>query len=189
MSRILTTQESLMNYAAWYAMRYLPSFQKLREALMKKSQDNGVLVESVMEEMSTYISEERTVDGLVRMYVEQSKTRPYIEQKLKLKKFGADIISMTLDLYSESFISWNAYERTITQKVHQYIEKNKSGKYIFGMLVQKYPNFKNEIHSLLDELSPDEGDVVQVELIKLSKKHDLSSQKEREKVTQKLCYR
>lgn len=37
MSRILTTQESLLNYAAWYATRYFPSLRKLREALMKKS--------------------------------------------------------------------------------------------------------------------------------------------------------
>ncbi len=86
-SRILTTQESLMNYAAWYAMRYLPSIEKLRESLMKKSAKNNLLVDSVMEEMTTYISEKRTIDGLVQMYTEQGKTQLYIEQKLKTKKF------------------------------------------------------------------------------------------------------
>jgi hypothetical protein len=94
-----------------------------------------------------------------------------------------------LDSYSDSFICWDSYERLITQKIHQYIEKNKSGKYIFGMLVQKYPNFKSEITNLLDELSLDEGRVVHIELLKLSQKHDLSIQKERQKLVQKLCYK
>lgn len=45
MPRILTTEESLLNYAAWYAMRYFPSLQKLRESLMKKSMNNTRIVE------------------------------------------------------------------------------------------------------------------------------------------------
>lgn len=65
MPRILTTKDALMNYAAWYAMRYFPSLRKLRESLMKKSFNNTALVDEVMKEMGEYISEERTVDGLV----------------------------------------------------------------------------------------------------------------------------
>lgn len=187
MSRILTTEESLMNYAAWYAMRYFPSLRKLREALMKKSMNNEVLVASVMKEMSEYISEERTVDGLVRMYTEQSKTRPYIEQKLKLKKFGEDIIIATLDSYWDSFISWTAYEQVITRKMHDYLGKNKSKKYIFGTLVQKYPNFKYEIQTLLNEVSPDETETVREEYRKLSQKYDATNRKELQKIIQKLC--
>lgn len=186
MSRILTTEESLMNYAAWYAMRYFPSLQKLREALMKKSMNNQILVESVMKEMSQYISEERTVDGLVRMYIEQSKTRSYIEQKLKLKKFGNDIIVITLESYKDSFISWINYEQVITRKMSDYLEKNKSKRYIIGTLVQKYPNFKTEIVALLDEISPDETNIVFEEYRKLSRKHDVTNRKEQQKVVQKL---
>lgn len=187
MSRILTTKESLMNYAAWYAMRYLPSFRKLQEALMKKSLNNGSLVASVMKEMTQYISEERTVDGLVRMYIEQSKTRPYIEQKLRLKKFGDGIIMDTLESYQDSFVSWTAYEQTITRKMHEYLQKNKSKKYIFGTLSQKYPNFKDEIRELLNGSSPDETEAVQEEYTKLLKKHDTTNRKEQQKIVQKLC--
>jgi len=187
MSRILTTKDSLLNYAAWYAMRYFPSLRKLREALMKKSEKNESLVEAVMKEMTEYISEERTVDGLVRMYTEQSKTRPYIEQKLRLKKFDEDIIVTTLDSYQESFISWPAYEQAINRKMADYIGKNKSRKYIAGTLVQKYPIFKNEIAALLDELSPDETESVRAEFEKLSGKHDMANRKEQQKVIQKLC--
>lgn len=187
MPRILTTEESLLNYAAWYAMRYFPSLRKLREALMKKSEKNESLVEAVMKEMNQYISEERTVDGLVRIYVEQSKTRPYIEQKLKLKKFGEDTIMATLDAYQESFISWPAYEQVINRKMTDYLGKNKSRKYITGTLVQKYPIFKNEITALMDRLSSDEIGAVQAEFEKLSGKHDMANQKERQRVIQKLC--
>lgn len=189
MPRILTTEESLLNYAAWYAMRYFPSFRKLREALMKKSLNNEALVASVMKEMTTYISEERTVDGLVRMYTEQGKTRPYIEQKLRLKKFEEDIITATLESYHNSFISWTAYEQVITKKMENYLQKNKSKKYIIGILTQGYPNFKNEINTLLNNVAPDETESIQREFIKLSKKYDLSHKKERQKVIQKLCLR
>lgn len=154
---------------------------------MKKSEKNESLVEAVMEEMKAYISEERTVDGLVRMYAEQSKTRPYIEQKLKLKKFGEDIIATTLDSYQESFISWPAYEQVINRKMTDYIRKNKSRKYIAGILIQKYPNFKNEITALLDEFFPDEIGAVQEEFGKLSGKYDMTDRKERQKIIQKLC--
>ncbi|HBB27370.1 TPA: hypothetical protein DCZ36_02650 [Candidatus Gracilibacteria bacterium] len=187
MSRILTTKDSLLNYAAWYAMRYFPSFRKLREALMKKSLNNEDLVASVMKEMTAYISEERTVDGLVRMYTEQSKTRPYIEQKLRLKKFGEDIITATLKSYHNSFISWTSYEQAITRKMNDYLEKNKSKTYIIGTLSQKYPNFKNEIRTLLNDVAPDETETIQAELTKLSEKYDIRHQKERQKVVQKLC--
>lgn len=44
MPKILKTEESLMNYAAWYAMRYMPSFRKLEEALQKKTEGNTHLV-------------------------------------------------------------------------------------------------------------------------------------------------
>ena len=187
MSRILTTKESLLNYAAWYAMRYFPSLRKLREALMKKSLGNEALVVSVMKEMSEYISEERTVDGLVRMYTEQSKTRPYIERKLRLKKFGEDVIITILESYRDSFISWSAYEQVVTKKVNDYLKKNKSKKYIIGTLTQGYPNFKNEIHILLNDVAPDETEAVQEEFAKLSQKYDVTHQKERQKVVQKLC--
>ncbi len=187
MSRILTTEESLLNYAAWYAMRYFPSLQKLRESLMKKSMNNELIVDRVMKQMSEYISEERTVDGLVRMYVEQSKTRPYIEQKLKLKKFGKEVIHSTLESYADSFVSWNAYEQVISRKLNNYLEKNKSKKYIIGTLTQKYPNFKHELIQLLEEAAPDEMEVVQQEFLKLSKKHDVTDRKEQQKIVQKLC--
>lgn len=187
MPRILTTRESLLNYAAWYAMRYFPSLRKLRESLMEKSFNNEVLVASVMEEMTAYISEERIVDGLVRMYTEQSKTRPYIEQKLKLKKFWEDIIMSTLESYRDSFISWTAYEPVITRKMNDYLGKNKSKKYIIGTLTQGYPNFKNEINTLLNDVTPDETEAIQMELAKLSGKYDITSRKERQKVIQKLC--
>ncbi len=145
MPRILTKKEPLMNYAAWYAMRYLPSMRKLQEALLKKSANNAPLAAEVMKEMVTYIHEEQTVEGLVRMYTEQSKTRPYIEQKLRLKKFDAEVIVSVLDSYTDTFQSWKDYEQTITKKMHDYRGKNKSSKYILGTLVQKYPNFKQEI--------------------------------------------
>ena len=187
MPRILTTQESLMNYAAWYAMRYFPSLQRLREALIKKSLNNEILVDTVMKEMSEYIFEERTVDGLVRMYTEQSKTRSYIEQKLRLKKFGGEIITSTLDSYRELFISWTTYEQVITKKMSDYLEKNKSKRYIIGTLSEKYPNFKNEIVTLLEELSPDETESIREEFIKLSQKYDVTNRKEQQKIIQKLC--
>ena len=187
MPRILTKKEPLMNYAAWYAMRYLPSMRKLQEALLKKSGNNASITEDVMKEMATYIHEEQTVEGLVRMYTEQSKTRSYIEQKLRLKKFEMEVITSILDSYSGTFESWREYEQTITKKMHDYREKNKSSKYIFGTLVQKYPNFKQEISESLKELYPDEDEIVQTEYLKLSKKHDISVAKERQKVIQKLC--
>lgn len=187
MPRILTTEESLLNYAAWYAMRYFPSFQKLRESLMKKSANNRVLTEKVMEQMAEYISEERTVDGLVRMYTEQSKTRPYIEQKLRLKKFQSDIIVTTLEKYEDSFLSWSLYEPVIGKKIGEYLEKNKSKKYITGTLLQKYPNFKREILDLTEELAPDESFSVEEEFIRLSKKYDVTNRNDRQKIIQKLC--
>jgi SOS response regulatory protein OraA/RecX len=153
---------------------------------MKKSLDNTIIVNAVMEEMSAYISEERTVDGLVRMYVEQSKTRPYIEQKLRAKKFAKEVILSTLDTYTESFMSWNMYEQTITQKVLSYIQKNKSRRYIIGTLTQKYPNFKQNILVLLDQIIPDEMESIQEEYIKLAKKFDSHDTKERQKIVQKL---
>ncbi|OIP54342.1 hypothetical protein AUK10_01045 [Candidatus Gracilibacteria bacterium CG2_30_37_12] len=186
MGKILGTQESLMNYAGWYAMRYFPSLQKLQEALMKKSLDNEIIVNAVMKEISAYISEERTVDGLVRMYTEQSKTRPYIEQKLRSKKFGKDVIMTILNSYEESFISWDLYEQSITQKILSYVQKNKSKRYIIGTLSQKYPNFKQNILVLLDQISPDETESIQEEYIKLSQKFDSHNSKERQKIVQKL---
>lgn len=187
MPRILTKKEPLMNYAAWYAMRYLPSMQKLREALLKKSGNHTLLTEEVMAEMTTYIHEEQTVEGLVRMYTEESKTRPYIEQKLRLKKFEAGIIASVLDSYIDTFESWKEYEQVITKKISDYRDRNKSGKYIFGTLAQKYPSFKTEIAELLQETSPLEDEAVLVEYEKLCKKHDIRESKEREKVIQKLC--
>lgn len=186
MPRILTTEESLLNYAAWYAMRYFPSLQKLRESLMKKSVNNVLLTEKVIQQMSEYISEERIVDGLVRMYVEQGKTRPYIEQKLRLKKFGDEIITTTLESYWDSFVSWNIYEQTVTRKIHDYLAKNKSRKYISGMLVQKYPNFKWEIATFLDTVAPDETEAVREEFQKLAQKYSLTDRKEQQKIIQKL---
>ena len=187
MPRILTTKDALMNYAAWYAMRYFPSLRKLRESLQKKSFNNTALVDEVMKEMGEYISEERTVDGLVRSYIEQSKTRPYIEQKLKLKKFGEEIIISTLESYRDSFTSWTSYESTITRKMNDYLGKNKSKRYIIGTLIQKYPNFKNEITELLNGASPDETESIQRELAKLSGKYDVTDKKDRQKIMQKLC--
>ena len=187
MPRILTTKDALMNYAAWYAMRYFPSLRKLRESLQKKSFNNTALVDEVMKEMGEYISEERTVDGLVRSYIEQSKTRPYIEQKLKLKKFGEEIIISTLESYRDSFTSWTSYESTITRKMDDYLGKNKSKRYIIGTLIQKYPNFKNEITELLNGASPDETESIQRELAKLSGKYDVTDKKDRQKIMQKLC--
>lgn len=187
MRRILTKKEPLMNYAAWYAMRYLPSMRKLQEALLKKSGNNVSLTAEVMKEMATYIHEEQTVEGLVGMYTEQSKTRPYIEQKLRLKKFETEVIISVLDSYADIFQSWKDYEQTITKKMHDYRGKNKSSKYILGTLVQKYPNFKRQIIELLEEIAPDEEDIVRAEYAKLSKKHDVSNNKERQKLIQKLC--
>jgi len=186
-SRILTTQESLMNYAAWYAMRYLPSIEKLRESLMKKSAKNNLLVDSVMEEMTTYISEKRTIDGLVQMYTEQGKTQLYIEQKLKTKKFWAEVIRDVLDVYKEIFWSYETYEHIIVRKIHDYINKNKSKKYIYYTLIKVYPNFSSEITSLVQAIIPDENNAIELEYQKLSKKYDLTLPKERQKVIQKLC--
>ena len=186
MSRTLTTKESLMNYAAWYAMRYLPSSNRLREALMKKTLKNDILVDSVMTEMIQYISEDRTVDGLVRMYIDQRKTRPYIEKKLCLKKFNPDIISTTLDVYSHSFTSWITYEHIIERKIHEYNSKNKSKSYIYWMLVQRYPLFKNDIKILLDETIPSEWEMIRWEYLKLCQRYDKTDKKEQQKIRQKL---
>ncbi|MDP2104044.1 MAG: RecX family transcriptional regulator [Candidatus Gracilibacteria bacterium] len=186
MSKILTTESSLLNYAAWYAMRYFPSLAKLREALMKKSANAEPLVSIVMAEMGQYICEERTVDGLVRMYTEQSKTRPYIEQKLKAKKFQIDIIEITLEAYGDTFISWNNYENTITRKIQDLLTRNRSRRYISGALTGKYPNFKQEIYSLIETLCPDETEAIRSEFEKLCKKHDTGSPKERQKIIAKL---
>lgn len=139
-----------------------------------------------MDQMSEYISEERTVDGLVRMYVEQSKTRPYIEQKLRAKKFDDDIVTATLDVYRDSFVSWNTYEQTIRGKTENYLQKGKSKKYTTGTLVRKYPNFRHEIIALMDALAPDETDALHREYMKLSQKHDSTDQKDRQKLVQKL---
>ena len=187
MPRILSKKEPLMNYAAWYAMRYLPSMRKLQEALLKKSANNTTLTAEVMKEMATYIHEEQTVEGLVRMYTEQSKTRPYIEQKLRLKKFEKEIITSVLDSYADIFDSWKDYKQTITKKMYDYRGKNKSSKYILGTLVQKYPNFKQHITELLQSIAPDEEDVVREEYAKLLKKHNVSDNKERQRIIQKLC--
>ncbi|EKD30375.1 MAG: hypothetical protein ACD_78C00073G0003 [uncultured bacterium (gcode 4)] len=186
MPKILTTESSLLNYAAWYAMRYFPSLAKLREALMKKSANAEPLVNIIMAEMGQYICEERTVDGLVRMYTEQSKTRPYIEQKLKAKKFQIDIIETTLEAYGDTFTSWNNYENTITRKIQDFLIKNRSRRYISGALTGKYPNFKQEIYSLIETLCPDESGSIQCEFEKLSRKHDANNPKERQKIIQKL---
>lgn len=83
--KILTSESALLNFAAWYAMRYLPSRAKLRTALMKKSADNEAIVRNVMAEMEQYISEERTIEGLVRMWLERGKTESYIRSKLREK--------------------------------------------------------------------------------------------------------
>lgn len=186
MPKILTTESALLNFAAWYAMRYFPSLAKLREALMKKSAANQPLVETVMKEMGQYINEERTVDGLVRMYTEQSKTRPYIEQKLRAKKFQLSIIETTLEAYRETFTSWNNYENTITRKIQDFLTKNRSRRYISGTLTIKYPIFKQEIASLIETLCPDETEAIRSEAEKLSRKHDASNPKERQKIIQKL---
>ena len=154
---------------------------------MKKSLNNESIVDFVMEEMTKYISEERTVDGLVRMYAEQGKTRPYIEQKLRAKKFAEDIVTATINSHKDSFTSWAAYEQVISRKVTGYLDKNKSRKYIIGTLGQKYPNFKQDIATLVDATSPDETEALQEELIKLSKKYDITNRKEQQKVIQKLC--
>jgi|GEM_PF-6524438 len=186
MSKILTTESVLLNYAAWYAMRYFPSLAKLRESLMKKSANNTILVNTVMAEMGQYINEERTVDGLVRMYTEQSKTCPYIEQKLRAKKFQIDIIETTLEAYGDTFTSWNNYENTITRKIQDFLTKNRSRRYISGALTGKYPNFKQEISSLIETLCPDETGSIRSEFEKLSRKHDRNNPKERQKIVQKL---
>lgn len=156
MSKILTTESALLNYAAWYAMRYFPSLAKLRESLMKKSANNEPLVSIVMTEMGQYINEERTIDGLVRMYTEQSKTRPYIEQKLRAKKFQLDIIEATLEAYQNTFTSWDNYENIITRKIQDLLAKNRSRRHISQVLGQKYPIFKHEISSLIETIYPDE---------------------------------
>lgn len=159
---------------------------KLREALLKKSANNDAIVGKVMAEMGQYISEERTVEWLVRMYTEQSKTRPYIEQKLRAKKFQKEIIETTIESYRESFTSWNNYENVVTRKIRELLQKNRSLRYIRGTLIQRFPNFKNEISSLIDTLCPDETEAIRTEFEKLAKKYDSTNLKEWQKIIGKL---
>lgn len=187
MIKILTTETRLMNYAAWYAMRYMPSFRKLQEVLMKKSWDNSVLVNVVSTRMQEYISEERTVDGLVRMHLDQGKTIEWVKRKLKEKLFDPEVTAKVLEEYGEWFASWNTYAQNIERKVQEFVSKGKSKQYIRWALLQKYPSFKSEIAELLEAYCADETESVLKELQKLQKKHDIGDMKERQKLIQKLC--
>lgn len=187
MPKILTTEPPLLNYAAWYAMRYMPSYRKLEEALIKKTWGNTVLALSVASKMQEYISEERTVDGLVRMYLDQGKTIAYVAQKLRNKKFDSEVTRKIFEEYEEWFASWQTYSHNIERKINDLILKNKSKQYIRGALLQKYPSFKIEIGELLDIHCSDETESIRNEYEKLQKKHDINDSKERQKLIQKLC--
>ena len=187
MIKTITTEARLMNYAAWYAMRYMPSFRKLQEVLMKKSWSNSVLTNLVSTRMQEYVSEERTVDGLVRMHLDQGKTIEWVKRKLKEKLFDPEVTAKVLEEYAEWFASWKTYAQNIERKLQEFVSKGKSKQYIRWALLQKYPSFKNEIAELLEAYCADETESVQKELEKLLKKHDIQDTKERQKLIQKLC--
>lgn len=137
--------------------------------------------------MKEYISEERTIDGLVRMYIDNGKPRSYIVNKLREKKFDDEVMERILLEYNDSFSSYKNYEYIIQKKIKDLISLKKSRRAINMVLVQKYPLFKSEITETLVLLCSDETESIRYEIEKLLKKHDTSDRKERDKLMQKIC--
>jgi len=188
-SKILTTESSLLNFAAWYAMRYFPSLAKLRTALMKKSDNNEAIMANVMAEMTQYISEEKTVEGLVRMYLERGKTERYIRLKLREKQFDRVVVEAILAEYLDQISDWKTYEKTVERKIANMLEKNKSKRFIENTFSRTFSQFSSEIKILLERLCPDDTEALRAELAKLTDGHNPSDRKERERIIRKLLSR
>jgi len=99
--KILTTEPKLLSYAGWYVLRYMPSRAKLEQALMKKSDNTTVIVTQVMEQMEGHIREDRTIESLIRMWLDRGKTEVYMRTKFREKQFDPLVIEEILAEYSE----------------------------------------------------------------------------------------
>lgn len=179
--KILLTAEKLTNYAAWYVLRYMPSRAKLQSALMKKSDNNETLVTEVMTEMERYIHEDRTVEGLVRMWIERGKTEQYIRMKLREKLFDSDVVERILGEYSENISSFATYEKVVEQRISVLLARGKSRGFILGTLRREYPRFHEEIEQKLSDSSSGDTESLTLWLEKLSHKHDFHERTGRQK--------
>lgn len=187
--KTIRTAERLLKYAGWYALRYMPSRAKLREALMKKSEDDAVLVDGIMIQMDGYIAEDRTIESLVRLWLDRGKTESYIRTKLRERQFDPAIVDRILDEYRTGLSDWYTYAKNVERRIISLLERGKSRKIIELTLAREYPRFRLEIQSLLDILSPDDTASLIREIEKLSHRHDPSDPKSRDKLIRKLMMR
>ncbi len=160
---------SLRRYAEWYYTRYFPSRAILYEKLLKKA-ENLEQVENVMESIKDLFVEKNIIESHIRNYISQWKTRYFIEQKLRQKKFDKDLIQQVLWDFQETFHDPDTYKKTLENRVKKAIQKGMAYRKISYELARDFPEARALVQEMLWEYN-DQYVLCTTVIPKLSRSH------------------
>ena len=173
-----------MNFAlriSNYISRYAPSEKKLFAYLEKKKFQGDIT--NLLEEIG--YSESLMLDMWLRTFLSLSRGQSEIMRRLTLKWFPKKMIQEKLEETMEEIRDWGNHKNSISSQIENLSRKGKSNQVIMLTLVRKYPYFRDEIMSLMEEI--DESAWLEKEIKRYLSKYDISDPKEKMKFFQALA--
>lgn len=158
-----------------YIARYAPSEKKLREYLTKKRCQNIDLL------LSEYGYDENLMIRLwIRTFVSTGVSLRVAQRKLFLKWFPKDLIESTLESVTPEFQDWASISPSVIARIETLRSRKKSRSHIRIELVWLYPYFRDEIDTILSEMTDQSNLQEQIDIYR--RKYDIRDQSQRKKL-------
>ncbi len=158
-----------------YISRYAPSEKKLREYIEKKNFRGEIWV--LLSDIG--YSEDLMLSLWMRTFIVRGIWERDIRMKLMKKWFPKEKILSTLQSFEWEIRDWENYEREISRKIEESLSRGKSKHYISSIFSGKYPYFRDQIASLLENTS--DTPWLKKEIKKYKRKYNLANQNEKQK--------
>lgn len=129
-----------------YITRYAPSRRKISSYLAKKK----------CEDISTKLAEigydeVLMIDMWMRTFISSGKGEREIRAKLMKKEFPKSLIEEKLLEFDTDIHDWEGNRDSIERQIRAFLARGKSRRMIFSLLIGKYPYFRDELESILEE--------------------------------------
>ncbi len=157
-----------------YITRYAPSDKRIRMYLTKKKCQN---IDALLEQVG--YNELLMCTMWMRSFIAIGKWEREIRMKLMKKEFPKSLIDEMTANFAIEVHDWESNRHAIERQIHTLESRAKSKRVIYGLLISKYPYFRDEITTLMEETSDTAS--LEREVEKYKSRYNLWDQKEKQK--------
>jgi SOS response regulatory protein OraA/RecX len=148
---LVSTREKLFAYALWYTGKFRVSRANLHNKMTLKTTDPE-WIEWVEVQLDPYHDDRSVIRSYFEEVIRLGKSIQPLVSKLKIKGFNPRDITEIRDDFAAKIDEFSGVESRIMQRIRSLEARGQGSRAILIDLIAKYPNFKDQIQTLVTKI-------------------------------------